>query len=64
MQDSKSITKQRKMDKEMLLGMGGVPWETVVGRKGTHIPVEINEDGQESPVGDERNKVPDNDDEG
>ena len=58
------LPSNERWGRRMVLGMDGVPWETVVGRKGTHIPVEINEDGQETPVGDERNNVPDTDDEG
>ena len=58
------LTNADRWNKELVLGMMGVPWETIPGRKGTHIPVEISDDGQEVPTGSEDNLIPDNDDEG
>ena len=31
--------------KEMVLNMKGVPWEPIPGKRGQHIPVEIQTDG-------------------
>ena len=47
----------------MVLGMVGVPWEIVFGRKSAHIPVEIKDNGREIQVGDEEPKAPDDDEE-
>ena len=51
-------------DKDMVLGMQGVSWEPLFGKKIAHIPVEVNGNGHETDVGDETNKMFDNDDEG
>ena len=53
-----------KWDEAIVLGINGAPWETIPGKMGGHMPVETTEDGQELPLDDETNNVPDNDDEG
>ena len=47
----------------MVLGMVGVPWETTLGQRSKHIPLEISEDGREVQMEDETNRAPDNDNE-
>ena len=45
-----------RWNRDMVLGMMGVPWETILGRRSVHIPVEITEEGHEVPVDDEINE--------
>ena len=58
------LAANERWDKDMVLGMKGVPWETILGQKGRHIPVAIIEDGRELCEEDENNKMLDNDQEG
>ena len=58
------LAQNERWNKDMVLGMRGVPWETIPGKRSMHIPVEISEDGREVHVEDEGNKILDNDAEG
>ena len=53
-----------KWDKTVTLGMKGVPWDTILGKKSIHIPVEIDENGEETfDDEDDDNKASDHDEE-
>ena len=57
------FAENERWNREMVLGMMGVPWETIPGRRSKHLPVEITEEGHEVIVDDKTNKDPDINDE-
>ena len=46
-----------RWNKNLVLGMMGVPWETIFGRKSMHIPVETSEDGREVSIEEGNNEI-------
>lgn len=58
------LAEHERWDKEAVLNMKGLPWETIPGKVSMHIPVEITDGGQEVQVDEEVNKVPGNDEDG
>lgn len=53
-----------RLDGTLVFGMNEVSWETVRGRTGTHIQVEVIEDVRVPQLDDEGRIIVDNDDEG
>ena len=57
------LATNERWNRDLVLGMMGVPWETIFGRRSAHIAVEISEDVDDVKDGNENNRIPDNDDE-